>query len=447
MIPAEIIRNKREGLELSEAEIKFMVDGASKGSIPDYQLSAWLMSIYFKSMTDKETLCFTDAMKNSGISYDWKNLNPELKNFPLVDKHSTGGVGDKVSLILVPLAVNLGLRVPMMSGRGLGHTGGTVDKLLSIPGFKMEFSIPEAAKLMSNVGAVMLSQSSEICPADKKLYHLRDVTATVESLPLITGSIVSKKWAEGCESIIFDVKFGEGAFMDTAEKAEELGRWLLRVSKLAGLKAEALLSRMEEPLGSCIGNALEVKESIWILKNEYPSPHHKEIAKNLKKLCCQTAARMAILGGTRKDYDSCVEECEKFLDSGKAFQKFNELVLAQGGVSKWEEKLPTYATYTIPSPQDGTVSDIKARDLGILGVDVGIGRKRMEDSVDAAAGFELLVTVGTSIKKGEPLAYVHLKETPTDNFKKKFLDCFLIENQNQTKTPTKELLWKILHQV
>lgn len=443
MIPAELIRKKRNGEELSEAEITFLVEGAAKGSIPDYQLSAFLMAVYFKSMSAQETVWLTKSMKNSGKSYDWKKLNPKLEKYPLIDKHSTGGVGDKVSLVLVPLAIELGLRVPMMSGRGLGHTGGTVDKLLSIPGFKMDLTESDAAKIISQVGGVMLSQTDDLCPADKKLYHLRDVTATVESLPLITGSIISKKWAEGCEGIIFDVKFGEGAFMETPEAAEELGNWLLRVSKLAGLKAEAVLSRMEEPLGTCIGNALEIKESLWILKNEYPTDKHKETAKALKKLCCQIAARMAIMGGTRKDFEATVLECEKLLNSGKAFAKFDELVRAQGAVEGWEQKLPAYKTFEVLAPEDGVVLDIKARDLGILGLEVGIGRKKMEDLIDAAAGFEVLVSLGDTLKKGDTIAYLHLKE---DNSKVRnaFLNCFVIGNKGEHQNKTRALLWKIL---
>lgn len=444
MIPAELIRKKRDGHELSENEISYLVEGAAKGTIPNYQLSAFLMSVYFKSMSAQETMWLTRAMKNSGKSYEWKKLNPKLGDFPLIDKHSTGGVGDKVSLILVPLAIELGLKVPMMSGRGLGHTGGTVDKLLSIPGFKMDLSEEVAALQLQKVGAVMLSQTDELCPADKKLYHLRDVTATVESYPLISGSIISKKWAEGCEGIIFDVKFGEGAFMDTPEKAEELADWLLRVSYLAGLKAEAALSRMEEPLGTCIGNALEVKESLWILKNEYPSEKHKEIAKALKKLCCQIAARMAVMGGTRKDFEACVLECEKILNSGKAFAKFDELARAQGAVEGWDTKLPTYKTFEVKATRSGVVSDIRARDLGVLGLQVGIGRKKMEDTIDEAAGFEVLVTPGSKISTGDTLALLHLKEN-NEELKKSFLDCIKIEEKSETGS-TRALLWKIMQQ-
>lgn len=443
MIPAELIRKKRNGEELSEEEILFIVEGAARHKIPEYQLSAFLMAVYFKSMSAQETVWLTKAMKNSGKSYDWKKINPKLADYPLVDKHSTGGVGDKVSLILVPLAIELGLRVPMMSGRGLGHTGGTVDKLLSIPGFKMDLEEQEAAKVLSKVGGVMLSQTDDLCPADKKLYHLRDVTATVESLPLITGSIISKKWAEGCEGIVFDVKFGEGAFMPTPEAAEDLGNWLLRVSKLAGLNAEAILSRMEEPLGSCIGNALEVKESMWILKNEYPSDKHKESAKALKKLCCQIAARMAILGGTRKDFEACVLECEKILNSGKAYEKFDELIRAQGAIENWDKKLPTYKTLEVKAPHAGILTDIKARDLGVLGLEIGIGRKKMEDKIDEAAAFEIIPCLGDKLVKGDTLAFLHLKEE-NPKITKAFLDCFVIEEKSEETHISKALLWKIL---
>jgi pyrimidine-nucleoside phosphorylase len=445
MIQAEIIRKKRDGLELSEEEIDFIVQGAATGEIPDYQVSAFLMTVFLKSMSAQETVWLTKSMKNSGKSFDWKKFDPSLRKFPLVDKHSTGGVGDKVSLVLVPLAVELGLRVPMISGRGLGHTGGTVDKLLSIPGLRMDFREDEAAKLISKVGAVMMSQTDDLCPADKKFYHLRDVTATVESLPLITGSIISKKWAEGCEAIIFDVKFGDGAFMETPEKAEELANWLLRVSFLAGLKAEALISRMEEPLGTCIGNALEIRESLWILRDEYPSEKHRELAKPLRKLCCQTAARMAIIGGTRKDYDSTILECEALFKSGQAIAKFNELVCAQGALADWEKNLPSYSSFEVKSPSAGFVSDIKARDLGVLGLNVGIGRKKMDDKIDPAAGFELLVSPGSAVKAGETIARLHLSKKPSDEFVQSFLDCFTIKEKNEGVAGA--LLWKIIHQI
>ncbi|MEZ4814809.1 MAG: thymidine phosphorylase [Bdellovibrionota bacterium] len=444
LIPAKNYPQKTQWRRAHPRRNQIYCRRGCNGGIPDYQLSAFLMAVYWKSMSAQETTWLTQSMKNSGKSYDWKKLNPKLANFPLVDKHSTGGVGDKVSLILVPLAIELGLRVPMMSGRGLGHTGGTVDKLLSIPGFKMDLDEAEASKVLSKVGAVMLSQTKDLCPADKKFYHLRDVTATVESYPLIAASILSKKWAEGCEGIIFDVKFGEGAFMETPEKANELAHWLLRVSHLAGLKAEAILSRMEEPLGTCIGNALEVKESIWILKNEYPSEKHKDIARALKKLCCQIAARMALIGGTRKNFEECVLECEKYLNSGKAFKRFDDLVRAQGAIENWEAELPTYKTFEVKAPCDGFVSDIKARELGILGLEVGIGRKKMEDTIDEAAGFELLVTLGCEVKKGEALALLHLKKD-NEELKKSFLDCLVIEGKTSGAT-TRALLWKILEQ-
>ena len=444
MIAAEIIRNKREGKALSSEEIQFIVDGASQKTIPDYQLSAWLMTVFFKGMNPEETLALTSAMKKSGKTFHWKEVNPKLKNFSLIDKHSTGGVGDKVSLILVPLAIELGLKVPMMSGRGLGHTGGTVDKLLTIPGFRMDIAEDKAAKLMEDVGACMLSQTEDVCPADKKLYHLRDVTATVESFPLITASIVSKKWAEGCEGIIFDVKYGEGAFMATPEKAEELATWLLKVSQLADLRAEACLSRMEEPLGSCIGNSLEVEESIWILKNSYPSPKHKEIAAPLATLTCQIAARMAMLGGTRSDYESTVEECQKLLESGKTFSHFDKLVRTQGAINTWQEELPKAKNiYEIQAPQSGVISKIFSRELGLLGVALGMGRKKMEDNIDASAGFELLKNLGDSVQKNEVLAKIHLNTPLTEENKKLFLDCFVFSDKAQKPS---ELLWKFIQQ-
>ncbi len=443
MIVSEIIRKKREGLELSQEEIEWMVTGAANESIPDYQLSAWLMSVFFKSMTDKETLFLTQAMKNSGESYNWKKLNPKLRHSALVDKHSTGGVGDKVSLVIVPLAIELGIKVPMMSGRGLGHTGGTVDKLLSIPGFKMNLSPQKAARLLEEVGACMLSQTNKLCPADKKLYHLRDVTATVESYPLITASIVSKKWAEGCEAIVFDVKYGEGAFMENKEKAETLAQWLIKESKLAGLKAKGLLTRMEEPLGTCIGNALEVEESVWILKNEFPSPLHKKLAQDLQKLCCQTAAQMALLGGTRRDFEKTVQECESILASGRAFAHFDKLIRAQGGQTQWLKKLPRAKRIELKSKHNGYVTDIQARNLGLLGLEMEIGRKKMDDKITPSSGIEVLVGVGTKVKKGDVLACIRTDKKLESTFLSKIMSCFVIKEKCLEKKG--DLLWKILH--
>ncbi len=443
MIPAELIRKKREGEELNENEIKFLVEGASKGSIPDYQLSAWLMAVYFKSMGPQESFWLTQAMKNSGKTYHWKKTNPKLEGYPLIDKHSTGGVGDKVSLILVALAVELGLKVPMMSGRGLGHTGGTVDKLLSIPGFKMDIAEERAAKILEEVGCCMLAQTADLCPADKKLYHLRDVTATVESYPLITGSIVSKKWAEGCEGIVYDVKFGSGAFMPTLDTARELSHWLLKVSKLAGLNAEACVSHMEELLGSCIGNALEVEESIWIMKNKYPSSRHKEIAKPLALLCCQIAARMAILGKTRTDYEKTVQECEALLESGKTFIHFDKLVRAQGAIANWEKELPQATQILeIKATEDGFVKDIHSRALGVLGLEFGIGRIKMEDSISPAEAFEVLVSIGDKVSRGDLLARIHTNKEWSDDKKKLFKNSFVLSDK---AVKPKELLWEILN--
>ncbi len=443
MIVSEIIRKKREGAELTQEEINFIITGAAKESIPDYQLSAWLMSVFFQSMSEQETLFLTQAMKNSGETYNWKKLNPKLQNFALVDKHSTGGVGDKVSLIIVPLAIELGIKVPMMSGRGLGHTGGTVDKLLSIPGFKMDIAPEKAALFLEEVGACMLSQTERLCPADKKLYHLRDVTATVESYPLITASIVSKKWAEGCESIVFDVKYGEGAFMESKEKAETLASWLIKESKLAGLKARGLLTRMEEPLGTCIGNALEVEESVWILKNEFPSSIHKELAQDLQKLCCQTAAQMALLGGTRSDFEKTVKECEEILSSGKAFLHFDKIVRAQGGNPQWFEELPRAKSFDLKATKDGFVGDIQARNLGLLGLELGIGRKKMDDKIIPSSGIEILVGIGSKIKSGDCIARIRSHEPLDKIYLNKILDCFMIQDTCPPRNG--DLLWKILH--
>ena len=442
MIVAELIRRKRDGNTLTQEEIKFLVQGAANSTTPDYQLAAWLMAVFFRGMTEDETFAFTRAIKETGFNYQWKTQNPELQPFPLVDKHSTGGVGDKATLILIPLAIQLGLKVPMISGRGLGHTGGTVDKLTSIPGFKMEFSPAEAAEILLATGGCMLSQTAKLCPADKKLYHLRDVTGTVESYPLIAASIVSKKWAGGCESLVYDVKFGSGAFMPTAEKAEELGNWLLEMSSRAKLRARVLLTRMEEPLGSCVGNALEVKESVWILKNNYPSAMHKEIAAPLKKLCCELAAHMAQTAGIRKNFSQTVSECEGHLESGEAFAVFDRLAKQQGAHCDWFENLPTANVFPIKALSQGFVEQIHSRELGTMGLEIGIGRRTLADNVKNEAGFEILKKIGDRVAVGEVVGQIHMASPPDENIQKRFRDCFVL-NPNEVP-PAKELLWKIL---
>jgi pyrimidine-nucleoside phosphorylase len=453
MLPvAEIIRKKREAQSLNSEELAFLVKGFSDGSIPDYQISAWLMASFLCGMDREETFVLTTLMRNSGKTLDWRQLSQNFKSARFADKHSTGGVGDKVSLILAPLAACLGLKVPMMSGRGLGHTGGTVDKLESIPGFSMRLDEKQMIRCLDEVGVCMMSQSSELCPADKKLYSLRDVTATVESIPLITASIVSKKWAEGIDAIVYDVKCGSAAFMAHLDQAENLSRSLVRISQKAGIKALACVTRMEEPLGSYVGNAMEVEESIWILKDEYPSPLHREIIGPLRQLCIDLSSEMAVLAGTRADMSTARVDCEAAISSGEAYRVFEKMLKAQGARDNWYESLPRAKHQLVyEAPEAGHVLEILSRDLGILGVKLGVGREKSEDSVDPAIGFEMLVRPGMRVERGTPLLKFHA-HTPDalDKIRDSLERIFVIEDHPEklrvlggTTKPTNLLMERI----
>lgn len=403
----ELIRKKRDGGEFSSDEIHFLVRGFSSGTIADYQISAWLMATYFKGLSADEIYALTEAMKNSGECLVW----PKNSERPLADKHSTGGVGDKVSLILAPLATCLGMRVPMMSGRGLGFTGGTLDKLQSIPGFNIFCSHAEMLANLESVGALLMAQSANLVPADKKLYSLRDVTGTVEELGLITGSIVSKKWAAGVEHIVYDVKCGSGAFMPDLASATKLAQSLVRVSKLAKMNASALITRMEEPLGAFVGNSLEVLESYSILKNEFPTPQHRTMALSLSDLCCTLVAEMAVLSKTRSNFEAAKGECHRHIESGAALAAFEKLLRAQGASARWKEDLPRASKIMeLKSPRSGTLARVNGRSLGILGLQMGVGRAKSEDKIDPSLGFEILARPGQRLAQGQTLGFLHTRE-------------------------------------
>lgn len=405
----ELLRKKRDGGELTSDEIAFLVQGFSKGTIPDYQVSAWLMASFIRGLNVEETAVLTREMKNSGKHYDWAAMSANFKNARFADKHSSGGIGDKVSLILAPVAACLGLKVPMMSGRGLGHTGGTVDKLEAIPGFSLYLNEAQLVRLLDEVGVCMMAQSPEICPADRKLYHLRDVTGTVENTSLITASIVSKKWAEGVNTIVYDVKCGEAAFMSDLTAARGLAKSLYDVSKAAGMNALCCLTRMEEPLGSRIGHALEVEESLWILSNEYPSEEHRRLAASLKKLSLRLAAEMAALAGAYPSLDEALKAAEESIASGKAWKVFQRMAELQGAEAGWIDKLAKAPLHKdILSPQEGTLTSIASRRLGLAVIRMGGGRLKSEDKIDPAVGIEVLVRPGDAVRKGQPLLRLHL---------------------------------------
>jgi pyrimidine-nucleoside phosphorylase len=441
---AELIQKKRDGSALNSEELAFLVSGFSKGSIPDYQISAWLMATFFKGMNSDETFTLTQEMKNSGTTLNWKKLNPSFSGHHFADKHSTGGVGDKVSLILAPVAACLDLKIPMMSGPGLGFTGGTVDKLKSISGFQMQFPQEKMLELIEDVGICMMSQSEVMCPADRKLYGLRDVTATVESLPLITASIVSKKWAAGVENIVYDIKCGSAAFMTDFKKAHELAISLVAVSKLAGMKASALVTRMDEPLGAFVGNALEVKEATFILKNRFPESWNERLAAPLTKLTCRLAAEMAVLAGSFKDVTTAFEAAQICIKDGRAWKVFQRMVLAQGADPDWEKKLPV-AELIIPfrAHRSGYLRSVYSRYLGFAGIKISAGREKSSDLIDSSTGFELLVEVGQKITKDQVLCFCHLKhESQFAEIQKNLISTFEIVDV-EVPTPQELVLEKM----
>jgi pyrimidine-nucleoside phosphorylase len=394
----DVIRKKRDGIELSANEIESLVNAYTNDTIPDYQVSAWLMAVVLRGMTRRETAALTDAMLRSGEVLDLSSLSPKK-----VDKHSTGGVGDKTSLALAPLAAAAGLVVPMISGRGLGHTGGTLDKLEAIPGFKVNLPVADFRRVLEACGCAMIGQTAEIAPADRKLYALRDVTGTVESPYLICASIMSKKLAEGIDALVLDVKTGSGAFMKNEKDAAFLAELMVETGTRMGKQVVALITDMDQPLGKMIGNALEVVEVVQVLRGEGP--------EDLRQLCIELAGWMLHLGGVSDTVAAGKKQSEKLIASGKAFDKFRQMVELQGGDPRSIDdptKLPqAQSTMTIASARDGYVTSVQCEQIGNACVILGGGRERKEDSVDPAVGIVLHKKVGDGVSKGESLATIH----------------------------------------
>ena len=394
----DLLRCVRDGDPVSAAELKAFIDGVGRGEVPDYQAAAFCMAVFLKGLSDELTVALTLAMRDSGEVIDLSGV-PGIK----VDKHSTGGVGDKISLPLAPLVAANGVPVPMISGRGLGHTGGTLDKLESIPGFRVDLDVERFRQLVGELGVCLIGQTGDVAPADKKLYALRDVTATVESIPLITGSILSKKLAEGIDALVLDVKVGRGAFMKTEASARALAESLVRVGTGAGLKVRALMTRMEEPLGRTIGNALEVREAIDILRGNGPA--------DTTEITYALGAEMLCLGGVAKDSAEGRRKMEEAVASGAGLAKFRELVEAQGGDPKAiddPDRLPTAKKTTeVGAAAGGYVTEIDAYALGLAGMRLGAGRSKAEDPIDPAVGLEVLKSVGDEVNKGEAVARLH----------------------------------------
>ena len=393
----DIIQKKRDGKPLTEAEIKWVIEGYTKGEIPDYQVAALCMAIYFRGMNLEETTALTFAVRDSGEKLDFS----EIKGLR-VDKHSTGGVGDKTSLVVTPIVASLGVKVAKMSGRGLGHTGGTIDKLEAIPGFRTDIPIDEFKKIVNEVGIAIVGQSAELAPADKLLYALRDVTATVDSLPLIVSSIMGKKLAADDDCIVLDVKTGSGSFMKTLKESKNLASWMVEIGKRAGKRMRALITDMDRPLGYAIGNSLEVIEAIETLKGNGPA--------DLTELCIALAAHILCLA-EKGSYAECEKMAKEAIENRSGLQMFADMVAAQGGNADWilqPENFPKAAySYEVKAREDGYIIGVDTESYGVASLLLGAGRNTKEDVIDPTAGIMLCKKTGDFVKKGEVLAILY----------------------------------------
>lgn len=430
--PVELIRKKRDGGSLTKEELEFLVGGYVRGEIPEYQMAAFLMATYFCGMTPEEAGAFTDMMIRSGKVIDLSTV-PGRK----VDKHSTGGVGDKVSLILAPVVAACGVPVPMISGRGLGHTGGTLDKLESIPGFQTRLTTEAFTGILADVGAVLAGQTESLAPADRKMYALRDVTATVECVPLIGGSIMSKKLAAGIDALVLDVKCGDGAFMETEGEAIELARTLVGLGTRYGKRTVAFITAMDQPLGYAIGNWLEVMESVECLRGKK--------VRDLMDVTLVLAGTMVWLGGKASSIVEGMHLCQSAIWSGAAYEKFLAVVERQGGDIRYLRDPGLYPPpafrLEVQSGGDGFVSRIAARRLGLLAIELGAGRKKMEDPVDPKAGIVLRKKLGDRVESGEPLAVVYTDEaTAVEQVRRAVADCFELSPQPGEVDPRVRLM-------
>jgi pyrimidine-nucleoside phosphorylase len=401
LFPQHVIARKRDGHVLTRDEITAFVRGATDGSWADYQLSAMLMAIFLRGMTPEETAHYTEAMMRSGFVADLSNVKQ-----PRADKHSTGGVGDKISLHLAPMIAACGVAVPMISGRGLGHTGGTLDKLESIPGFRVNLSSAEYRAQVEKIGLCLIGQTAELAPADKKLYALRDVTGTVECIPLICASILSKKLAEGTQVLVGDVKFGRGAFMKEKAKARELAEALVKVSNAMGTPMRAVMTAMDEPLGRAVGNALEVIESIKCLRGEGPA--------DTMEVTYALGEQMLLLSKVAKTKEEARKTLEASVASGAALRKFGEMIAAQGGDARVVDDLDRLPRAKIAEPfmavSAGFVTEVDAMGVALAALRLGAGRAKAEDKVDHAVGVSDLVKIGERVAKGAPLCVIHAND-------------------------------------
>ena len=422
----DLIAKKRDGKALTKEEIEWIVRGYTNGDIPDYQMSALAMAIYFRGMTEEETAALTMAMVHSGEMLDLSSIRGVK-----VDKHSTGGVGDTTTLVLGPLVASVGVPVAKMSGRGLGHTGGTIDKLESVPGFHVEISKDEFIRLVNENGIAIIGQTGDLTPADKKLYALRDVTATVNSIPLIASSIMSKKIAAGADAIVLDVKTGDGAFMKKLDEACRLARVMVDIGKRVGRRTMAVISDMSQPLGYAVGNALEVKEAIETLKGN--GPH------DLTELCLTLGSHMVYLAEKAPSLDEARRLLEEAIRSGAAIAAFKTFLAAQGGdasVVDDLDKLPKAAyTSTVTAAADGYVAEMAADDIGTAAMWLGAGRAKKEDVIDLAVGIVLHKKIGDRVQKGEALATIHSNRPDVLDVKEKIEAAIRLSPQPVARPP------------
>lgn len=428
----DIIHKKRNGGELSGDEIRFFVEGYTNGSVPDYQAAAFCMAVYFQGMTEKETSELTLAMAESGDQIDLSGIDGFT-----VDKHSTGGVGDKTSLIVAPIVASCGGKVAKMSGRGLGHTGGTIDKLEAIPNFRTELNPDEFIKQVNNIGLCIVGQTGELAPADKKLYALRDVTATVESIPLIASSIMSKKLAAGSKGIVLDVKTGSGAFMKTVEESENLAKEMVSIGKSAGRSVTAVITNMDIPLGNSVGNSLEVIEAIKTLKGEGES--------DLTDVCLTLAVQMLCMV-TGEDEKACYAMAKDAIDDGSALNKLCEMISAQGGNAGVVDDFSLFKqpkhTVEISSEREGYIEHTDAEKIGLASVILGAGREKKGDPIDSSAGIVLKKKTGDRVEKGDTLAIFYTDdESKIKEAKREFFEAFTFGNK---KPPAQKLIYRII---
>ncbi|WP_044196060.1 thymidine phosphorylase [Hyalangium minutum] len=427
MRPYELIKAKRDGRELDPDSIREFIAAYTRGDVPDYQMSAMCMAVFFKGLNPVELGAWTQAMLESGEVLDLSET-PGIK----VDKHSTGGVGDKVSLSLAPLAAACGVPVPMISGRGLGHTGGTLDKLESIPGFKVDLSVADYRRLVRDVGACLIGQTATLAPADKKLYALRDVTATVDCLPLIASSIMSKKLAEGIDALVLDVKTGSGAFMKRLEDSRALARTMIGIGTQMKRKVTALITDMDQPLGRAVGNALEVIEAVDMLRGKAPADY--------TEVTLALTAEMLVLGGKAANEAQARQLLQRAMDDGSALRKLKEIVQVQGGdplaIDDYSRLPQAKATADVLAPGDGFVTGIDTEAVGLAAVALGAGRQRVDSRIDPAVGFTLLRKVGEPVKAGEPVVRVHYNDAgPLQDVKARLLAAYRFGPQAPAPRP------------